>query len=94
MTFVNRLKGYRLSYSSQAEKFIKKLDKKTATHISNKLEQLVNGDENLDVKKLSGSLDQQFRLRVGDFRILYEVSAHEIIVYVIEIGHRKEIYRG
>lgn len=68
MTFVNHLKGYQLIYSAQAKKFIKKLDKKTATLISNKLEQLVNGNENLDVKKLSGSLDQQFRLRVGDFR--------------------------
>lgn len=94
MTFINHLKDYKLSYSSQAQKFIKKLDKKTATHIYNKLEQLIKGDENLDVKKLNGSLDLQFRLRVGDFRIIYEVSEHEVIVYVIGIGHRKEIYKG
>lgn len=93
MTFVNRLKGYQLRYSNQATKFIKKLDKKTAELIVIKLERLVNGDENLDVKKLSGSLDSQFRMRVGDFRIIYEVSNHEVIVYVIEIGHRREIYR-
>lgn len=94
MTFINYLKGYQLSYSSQARKFLKKLDKKTAIHILSKLEELIEGDENLDVKKLNGSLKSQFRMRVGDFRIIYEVAEHEIIVYIIEIGHRKEIYKG
>jgi mRNA interferase RelE/StbE len=94
MTFVNRLKGYRLSYSSRAKKFIEKLDKRTALYIVQKLEQLVNGNENLDVKKLSGSSEPRFRLRVGDFRLIYEVSEHEVIVYVIDVGHRREIYRS
>ncbi len=74
MTFVNRLKGYGLHYSSRAKKFIEKLDKKTAMHIAEKLEQLINGNNNLDVKKLSGSSEPRFRLRVGDFRLIYEVS--------------------
>lgn len=94
MTFVNHLKGYGLRYSSQAKKFIEKLDKKTAMHIAEKLEQLVKGDDNLDVKKLRGYSESRFRLRVGDFRLIYEVSEQEVIVYVIEVGHRKEIYRN
>lgn len=40
MTFINYLKGYQLSYSSQARKFLKKLDKKAAMHILSKLEEL------------------------------------------------------
>lgn len=76
------------------KKIIEKLDKKTAMHITEKLEQLVNGNNNLDVKKLSGSSESRFRLRVGDFRLIYEVSEHEVIVYVIEVRHRKEIYRN
>ncbi len=94
MTFVNRLRGYGLCYSSRAKKIIEKLDEKIAMHIAEKLEQLVNGNNNLDVKKLSGSSEPRFRLRVGDFRLIYEVSEHEVIVYVIEVGHRKEIYRN
>ncbi len=94
MTFVNRLKGYELCLSLRAKKFIEKLDKKPAMHIADKLEQLVNGYNNLDVKKLSGFSDPRFRLRIGDFRLIYEVSEREVIVYVIEVGHRKEIYRN
>ncbi len=94
MTFVNRLKGYGLCYSSRAKKAIDKLDKKTAMHIAEKLEQLVNGNDNLDVKKLSGCSESRFRLRVGYFRLIYEVRENEVIVYVIEVGHRKEIYRN
>ncbi len=93
MTFINHLKGYQLSYALKAKKYLEKLDKKTALHIYKKLELLVSGNENLDVKKLVGKAEPQYRLRIGDIRVIYEVREHEVIVYVIEIGHRKEIYR-
>jgi mRNA interferase RelE/StbE len=38
-------------------------------------------------------LESRFRLRVGDFRLIYAVFENEVIVYIIEVGHRKEIYR-
>ncbi len=94
MTFVNRLKDYKLTYSLKAKKYLEKLDKKIAAHIYKKLEQLVNGEDNLDVKKLSGTTEPRFRLRINDIRVIYEVVEHEIVVYIIEIGHRREIYRG
>ena len=55
---------------------------------------MVNGNDNLAVKKLSGFSESRFRLRIGDFRVIYEVRENEVIVYVIEVGHRKEIYRN
>jgi mRNA interferase RelE/StbE len=44
-------------------------------------------------KKLKGS-DERYRLRRGDFRILYEIRDEVLIVTVVHVGHRKEIYRG
>lgn len=93
MTFKNNLKGYRIAYSNQAQKAIKKLSKNIASKIVEKLSDLVSGNENLDVKKLSGYEDARYRLRVGDYRIIYAVWEHQVVVYIIEVGHRREIYR-
>ena len=43
-------------------------------------------------KKLAGSSDY-FRIRVRDYRVLYEVRDRDILVLVIKIGHRREVYR-
>lgn len=42
--------------------------------------------------KLTGSADL-FRIRVGDYRIVYQIQDNLLVVLVIEIGHRREIYR-
>ncbi len=49
--------------------------------------------EEADVKKLSGYADR-YRLRVGDYRVIYEIVDAEFIVLVVGIGHRREIYRS
>jgi mRNA interferase RelE/StbE len=43
-------------------------------------------------KKLAGNTDY-YRIRVGDYRVLYEVSDRDVLVLVIKIGHRREVYR-
>ena len=44
-------------------------------------------------KKLAGR-DAAYRLRVGDYRIVYTVNDREIVVEIIKIGHRREVYRA
>ena len=44
-------------------------------------------------KKLAGR-DAAYRLRVGDYRIVYTVNEREIVVEIIKVGHRREVYRG
>ena len=46
----------------------------------------------LQVKKLAGP-DALYRLRIGDYRIVYEIQKHQLIVLVIKIGHRGDVYR-
>ena len=48
--------------------------------------------ELLQVKKLKG-VDSVYRIRIGDYRILYEIENDRLIVIVIKIGHRSEVYR-
>lgn len=92
MTFQNHLKGYQLVFSDVAKKALKKLDKPLVKKIESKLEDLINGDQNLDIKKLQAYKEPTYRLRVGDMRVLYAVWHQKVIIYVIDIGHRREIY--
>lgn len=48
---------------------------------------------NLDTKKLKSKISL-YRLRVGDFRVIYTIKREKIVVYVVAIGHRKDIYNN
>jgi mRNA interferase RelE/StbE len=45
-----------------------------------------------DIKKLAGYADR-YRLRVGDYRVIYEIADEQLIILVVGIGHRREAYR-
>jgi len=90
----NNFKGYRLELTPIAKKDIKKLDKHVAVQIDSKLKDLVDGKANLDIKKMEGQASLTYRLRCGDYRIVFEVKRQIITILVITVGHRKEVYRG
>ena len=46
-----------------------------------------------DVRKLAGYEDR-YRLRVGDYRVIYEVMDGQLVILVVGVGHRREIYRA
>jgi mRNA interferase RelE/StbE len=46
-----------------------------------------------NVRKLSGYADR-YRLRVGDYRVIYEVMDGQLVILVVGVGHRREIYRA
>lgn len=80
--------NYKINILKKAEKFIKKQDKETQRRIIKSIIELPEGD----VKKLEG-MDEIYRLRVGDFRVLFEKNDKELIIIVIDIGNRGEIYK-
>jgi len=45
------------------------------------------------VEKLAGQ-QQRYRLRQGRYRIIYEIQDEELIVVVVKVGHRRDVYRG
>jgi mRNA interferase RelE/StbE len=86
---------YNLLYSKQAAKYIKKQDNPTRKRIREALLTLAENPYHrgvLDINSLKG-VDSAFRLRIGDFRILYEVKDRELIIYVIAAGSRGDIYK-
>lgn len=86
--------SYRIVFTDRAKKQLKKLDKHTAALIIGWLEKNVEGSENprQHGKALVENKSGQWRYRVGNYRIICEIQDTEIIVLVLEIGHRREIY--
>ena len=86
---------YELKYEARAVKQIKKLDPATRKLSKSWSEKnLLNTDNpRQHGKGLTGSLSQYWRYRVGDYRILAEIHDAEIIIIIVEVGHRRDIYR-
>lgn len=78
---------FKIIYSKKAEKFLRKQDSITRKRLILAIGKLpLEGD----IKKLQGV--DGYRLRVGDFRILFDVNG--VIIDIIEIGNRGQIYKG
>ena len=79
-----------VAISPRAAKFLKRLNEPQKGRIINALEQLAKEPPQGDIKSLAGR--DGYRLRVGDYRVLFDIIDNEIAVH--EIGSRGQIYRG
>ena len=79
---------YRIILKKQAKKFIGKLPMNEKQRIVSAIEQLPNGE---DIKRLKGH-NQLMRLRVSSYRIIYTVDHGELVIIVIDVGNRGQIY--
>ncbi len=85
---------YHVEFSKLALKQLKKLDKPTAALIVGWVRKNLEGVDNPRVhgKGLTSNKSGQWRYRVGDYRIIAEIIEAEVVVLVLEVGHRKDIY--
>ena len=85
---------YKVEFSESAIKQLKKLDKQTSRIIKNwVIKNLVDCDDpRVHGKPLKGKLAGIWRYRVGDYRILAEIQDNRLVLILIDVGHRKDIY--
>ena len=83
--------SYRLTYKKGVIKDLCKIPKKDLTRIYQKIETLKQDPRSENCEKLVGS--DKYRIRQGNYRILYTVNDKTVTVLVIKVGHRKSIYR-
>lgn len=84
---------YRIEISSGAEREIGKLPKSTRERIYAKLAELARQPRPDGVKKLKGTERDYYRIRVSDYRIIYEIAEGELLLLVVRVRHRREAYR-
>jgi mRNA interferase RelE/StbE len=82
---------YEIRILHSAEKEMEKLPTVVHSRIGNRILSLENNPRPRGAKKLSGR--DEYRLRVGNYRILYTISDSDSVVTIIAVGHRREAYR-
>jgi len=85
---------YTLNFLTSAQKEFKKLDSVVQKRIKKKLLLLVENPEILknNIKPLKGEHQGKFRLRINQYRVIFQIKEDKLIITIIRIGHRKEIY--
>jgi len=84
---------YRVELLPQAIDDLRRLDKPVAQRILNKLRWLAENFESVASETLMGPLSGLAKLRVGDYRVIYEPDRENRVITVHLLGHRREIYR-
>jgi mRNA interferase RelE/StbE len=83
---------YHIEFVKQAAKQLKSLSNEEQQRIKIKIDVLAN-DPRLDgVVKLTGE-DNLYRIRVGNYRIIYCIQDNQLLILVLKIGHRRDVYQ-
>lgn len=83
---------FKITFSKQADKALRKMPRNTASTIAIKIKELAGDPHEMrNVKKLTNH--PGYRLRVGDWRIVYTVNDNELLIHVINVKTRGEVYK-
>lgn len=83
---------YKVAYLDQVEEDLQKLDKSTVKKILIRIETYLAQDPQGLGKPLKGEFQGYWRYRWGDYRVIYKISEREILILVLRISNRKDVY--
>jgi mRNA interferase RelE/StbE len=83
---------YKVEWSERAKVDLAKTDPVKARKIENKVENRLAQDPYNEGKPLVGSRKGQWSFRFSEYRVIYEIKQSRLLILVVEVGHRKEVY--
>lgn len=84
--------SYKIEWKRSASKELKQLPKEIIGRIMREVEQLASNPFPPGIRKLKGS-KHTYRIRIGSYRVVYNVLAGRLVVEIIRVGHRKIVYK-
>jgi len=84
--------SYRIELTARAAKQLEELSEPLRKKIAARIDALAKEPRPVNSKKLTDS-DDLYRIRVGDYRVIYQVEHRMVLVTVIRVGHRRDVYR-
>lgn len=81
---------YNVLYAEAFYRSLRSIPKRDVTRILRKTEALADDPRPAGCQKLTG--DEKYRIRQGDYRILYSIEDDRLVVVVVKVGHRREVY--
>jgi len=85
--------AYRIEFTKSAEKELTRLPKADRRRVANKIDSLSQNPRPRNAKRLLAA-EGLYRVRYGDYRIVYQIQGRVLTVVVVRIRHRKDVYRN
>ncbi len=85
--------SYRIAVTKSAAKTLNKIPKTDRKRIIDKIDSLAENLPSPDTTKMRGN-NPFHKIRVGNYRIVYEIQEEVLLILILKIGHRKDIYRN
>jgi mRNA interferase RelE/StbE len=82
---------YKIFFKKSVEKDLRSIPKKDLKKILTRIEALAKEPRPQSYEKLSGQ--EKYRIRQGTYRIIYSVQDQELTIWIVKVGHRKDVYR-
>ena len=83
--------AYQVTILPSAARALGRLDKGIRSRLSRAIDGLAENPRPHGAKKLT---KKHWRIRVGDYRIIYDINDDVLLVLVVRVGHRRDVYRG
>ena len=83
---------YKVNFAESVKKDFKKVPKPEVVKILDAIDELAKNPRSSKSKKLKG--EKLYRLRVGNYRVIYDIQDNVMLIFVIKLGHRSDIYRN
>lgn len=84
--------SYRIEFARLATKDLRTIDRQWLPRIASAIDALADDPRPSGCKKLVGS-EHTYRIRVGDYRIVYDIQGAKLVVSVIRVRHLRDVYR-
>lgn len=84
---------YQVLYSKGSKKDLEKLPRIAQVKIAKRITQLIYPFHATQAKALMKHETAMYRIRVGDYRVLYDIYSDDKVILIVKIGHRKDVYR-
>lgn len=86
--------SYKVIFTKEARRALKKLDRNTASLIFSWIEKNLQGCKNPRAhgKALTANRSGQWRYRIGDYRLICVIEDDELVILALSVGHRREVY--
>jgi len=81
-----------LEFASSIRKDLKKIHKKEVIKILSEIQNLTEDPRPANCKKLTN--EELYRIRIGNYRVIYEIFDERLIVHVVKVGHRKDVSKN
>lgn len=85
------MEPYKLEFAPSVRKDLKKIHKKEVLKILAAFEDLAKEPRPSGSRKLTN--EELYRIRVGNYRVLYEIHDNRLIIHIVKVGHRKDVYK-